>query len=114
MKIESESPDLAAAKVVERLMAAARHHARSARAKAAEADPYVQQDAAIHAGTAVELVAKALLAQLDLRLLRDGPNAHHALLDVLATLASRSGVTPAPKAGSKTLMAWDAVHLACR
>lgn len=114
MKRESEAPELAAAKVVERLMAAARNHARSARAKAAEADPFVQQDAAIHAGTAVELVAKALLAQLDFRLLSDGPNAHHALLDVLATLASRSGVTPAPKAGSKTLMAWDAVHLACR
>ncbi|SDJ08519.1 hypothetical protein SAMN05444157_1658 [Frankineae bacterium MT45] len=70
-------------------------------------------DAAIHAGAAVELMAKAVLAHLDPRLLAAGDNAHHALLDVLAE-QGRASVHARTKAPASTVIASSAVDLAAR
>lgn len=93
-----------------RLYAASRYHAGRARALAASTDEYVQIDAAAHAGAAVELMAKALLADFDVRLLHGG-GLHHALLDIVA---GNEGI-PARRSISKTTVgAVVAIELAGR
>lgn len=48
-----------------RLLAAAKHHARGAHGKVASADQHVRMEAVIHAGAAVELMAKAVIVSRD-------------------------------------------------
>jgi uncharacterized protein YjbJ (UPF0337 family) len=96
------------------LYAASRYHARRARALAETTDAFERIDAAAHAGSAVELIAKALLADLDVRLLPDRDQ-HHALLDAVAVLARRVEPVVARRLSLKTTVgARVAVELAAR
>jgi len=100
---------------VERLYLASRYHARAAQKMAQVADQFANLDAAVHAGTAVELMAKAVLADLDPRLLVEGAPAQHVLLDVLAEHHGATGIAPAKSKGrARTVNASMAVELAAR
>lgn len=99
---------------VKRLVFAARHHVRSAGEKASSDDEHVLQDAAIHAGVAVELLAKAVLARVDERLLRGTPEGiYHALLEALHS-KNGSALQPSPGFGAKTVTANTALSLVSR
>lgn len=66
------------------LLSVSAHHARSAVSKAQETDPYTLLDAAIHAGGAVELLAKFFLANVNPVLIVDLRKIQNAgLLQVL-------------------------------
>lgn len=93
-----------------RLYAASRHHARKARELAASSDEHERLDAAVHAGAALELIAKALLAEIDRCLLPD--RAHHALLDAVA--GQRESLAARPTAPKTTISAMIAVELVAR
>jgi hypothetical protein len=97
-----------------RLYAASRYHAGKARALLDATDALERLDAAGHAGAAVELIAKAVLADFDVRLLPDR-EAHHALLEAVAELRGRRD-TLATKArnGETTVRAGLAIELAAR
>jgi hypothetical protein len=100
--------------VLDRLLSAASYHVRAAQAHADSSDSVEKHTSSIHAGAGIELAAKALLAQLDRRLLRDRQDAQHALLDVIAENAGVIDRETAPKASLRTLEAAIAVDLACR
>ena len=98
-----------------RLYAASRHHAAKAREHRRQDDNYGRLDAAFHAGAAIELIAKAVLADLDPRLLADGARAQHALLEAVAELRSRSGTVSGSGGGGRaTISASVALELASR
>jgi hypothetical protein len=73
MTEEDRGPDRS---IGARLYSASRYHARKARALADTSSPHERLDAVTHAGAAVELIAKAVLADLDVRLLPDREALH--------------------------------------
>ena len=96
------------------LLPAVRHHALAARAKLDDTNRYVRMDAAIHAGIAVELGAKALLLHLDPRLLSVSEALSHTLLDVLAKQAGHVHVGERAPKLVPSISARLAVELAAR
>lgn len=101
--------------ILDRLLSAAKYHVVAAREQANSASPFGKLDASIHAGAAVELLAKVLLARIDHRLLRDRQDVQHALLDLIADRAQIVGFEPRPiQASFRTLEAGVALDLACR
>jgi len=101
------TPDL------ERLYSAAAHHARAANDKVRSPDRNLRMEAAIHAGASVELMAKAILVEVDPRLLFEERESHHVLIDMLV----EAGVATAQqyaRRGTRTLTATKAVQLAAR
>ncbi|MEO5664968.1 MAG: hypothetical protein ABIR39_17020 [Nocardioides sp.] len=98
---------------VERLYSAASHHVRSANDKVRSTDRNLRMEAAIHAGAAVELMAKVILVNVDPRLLLDDREGHHVLIDVLVE-AGVATAQPYAHKGNKTLAATKAVILAGR
>lgn len=81
---------------VERFYWASSHHAQAANIKVSSDDRHLRMEAAVHAGTAVELMAKAILARVDPRLLTEDRDGHHVVLDMLvgsgqAVAAQRRG-----------------------
>jgi len=94
-----------------RLYAASRSHALKARALAEASNEHDRLDAAAHAGAAVELIAKAVLAELDLRLLHDR-QMHHALLDI--DVRDRKGYVPRPPSMTTTVGTSLAIELTAR
>jgi hypothetical protein len=113
MTEEDRGPDRS---IGARFYSASRYHARKARALADTSSPHERLDAVTHAGAAVELIAKAVLADLDVRLLPDR-EALHTLLETIAelrgrrdTLATRSRLalrSPAGQAGRRSTLASD-------
>ena len=102
-------------RVAQRLYLAARHHVRAAQMRAGSQDHYDRIDAAYHAGSAVELIAKAALARLDPRVLVKGLAAQHALLDALVEHHKRPGFVPrTAKLDAQTIDASVAIELAHR
>ena len=98
-----------------RLYAASRHHASEARARRSSPNEIDRLDGAWHAGAAVELIAKAALHEADPRLLSDGADAQHALLEAVAEVHGKSDALPAaPKPGPRTIGAATAVALVSR
>lgn len=93
-----------------RLYAASQHHARKARELVDSPDEHDRLDAVVHAGAALELIAKALLAEIDRCLLPD--RVHHALLDAVA--AERDGLAPGPVPAKNTVGGVLAVELVAR
>lgn len=100
--------------VAEHLYLAARHHSDTARALRDSSDRHERTDAAIHAGAAVELLSKALLAAVDVRLLSDGRATSHALLELIAEREATGSLGVSPRLPSKSLMAGPALELASR
>jgi hypothetical protein len=103
----------------ERLYAASAHHTRAANSKVSSKDRHVQMEAAIHAGAAVELMAKAILATADQRLLLDKIDGHSLLIDMLikseAVVAQQaSAKRDVARTVSKTLSAGRALELSIR
>lgn len=90
----AEPSPLDETRVAQRLYLAARHHVRAAQRLGGSIDLWDRMDAAYHAGSAVELIAKAVLARLDPRVLAKGPAAQHHLLDTLVERHGRLGHTP--------------------
>ena len=83
--------------------------------RAGSQDHYDRIDAAYHAGSAVELIAKAALARLDPRVLVKGLAAQHALLDALVEHHKRPGFVPrTAKLDAQTIDASVAIELAHR
>ncbi|WP_157465700.1 hypothetical protein [Cellulomonas sp. Leaf395] len=72
--------------LAEHLLAVGSHHARIAVRDAGVGDGLVQLDAAIHAGGAIEMVAKAAIAEFEPLLLSSGSINKGELLDALAAL----------------------------
>lgn len=70
-------------------------------------------DAAVHAGAAVELMAKAILVHVDPRLLFDDRDGHHVLIDLLVERGVASA-QPHSYRGKKTVGAAKAVVLSAR
>lgn len=96
------------------LYAASRHHAASARALANSPDSHERMDAVTHAGAAVELIAKAVLADVDVRLLPDR-GTHHTLLETIVELRGYHGTLAAhARNGESTIGAGLAIELAAR
>ena len=98
---------------LERLYWAASHHVRAANDKVRSADRNLRLEAAVHAGAAVELMAKAILVHVDPRLLLDDREGHHVLIDLLV---ERGAVTAQPHGyrSRRTVSATKAVTLAAR
>lgn len=104
---------VAAVDVAEHLYVVARHHARAAMSTKESGDEFVMLDTAGHVGSAVEFMAKALVARTDVILLTDKPNAAGQLLDVLALLRPVPGVAR-PIARFTSVKATVALELAGR
>ena len=97
----------------ERLYSAARHHARAASDKMRSPNENLRMDAAIHAGAAVELMAKAILTSVDHRLLYEDRDGHHVVIDLLVR-AEKATAEPYARKNSRTVTAGMAVDLAAR
>ncbi|WP_456824176.1 hypothetical protein [Cellulomonas sp. P5_E12] len=69
--------------LAEHLLATASHHARTAIRDVSSANQFVLLDAAIHTGGAIEMVAKAAVAELEPLLLSSSGNSKGELLDAL-------------------------------
>lgn len=63
------------------LLSAAEHHMKRALDGLASRDRHVQLDSAIHAGAAVELIAKAVIARVDAALVLEAEDARQKLID---------------------------------
>lgn len=94
-----------------RLYAASRYHASKARALVDATSEHERLDAATHAGAALEFIAKAVLAEVDVRLLPDR-EAHHTLLDSIAR--DREGHVPHRVSIRTTIGASLAIGLVAR
>lgn len=98
-----------------RLFAAAQHHARTAIREAhAPWSPNVALDIAVRLGAVVELLAKALLASCDVRLIAPSSQAHHHLMDEVTAARQRPADRPGGGRGRSSVAAADAVALASR
>lgn len=98
-----------------RLYSAAQHHARKAQDLAQRDDAHDRRDAALHAGCAIELIAKAVLVSFDSRLIAPAQDLHHVLLDVV--VEGRGATPTGPRPGTqrrKTIDAGLAVALTGR
>lgn len=105
----AEAPDAD----VDRLYDAAQHHLRSANEKVEAPDWRVRLDAAVHAGAAVELMAKAVLAGLDVRLVR---REHHSVRGIVNLLIENGNLdaTPYDLSPNRTIGAEEALDLLSR
>jgi hypothetical protein len=97
----------------ERMYWAASHHTRAANEKVRSLERYERMEAAVHAGAAVELMAKAILAKVDWRFLVHEQEGHHVLLDALIDQGKLSG-QPRHQKLRTTLSAARAVEVVTR
>lgn len=98
-----------------RLYDAARHHARAAfRGSLEPWTAHGAADAATHAGSMVELLAKAILTTRDPRLLAKGVSAQQHLLDLVLQARGEQPITPAAALVRPTVDAGIAVDLVRR
>ena len=98
-----------------RLYATARHHAQAAFRGALE--PWTAHgavDVAAHAGSVVELLAKALLITRDPRLISKGASSQHHLLDLILQARGERPITPVAAPIRPTVDASIAVDLVRR
>lgn len=98
---------------LERMYWASAHHTRAASDKVRSTDRNLRMEAAVHAGAAVELMAKAILVHVDPRLLFDEREGHHVLIDMLVR-SGEATAEPHRYGRKRTLAAMQAVSLAAR
>lgn len=104
---DSQSP-------MERLYWAASHHAQAANLKVSSGDRHLRMEAAIHAGAAVELMAKAILARVDPRLLTEDRDGHHIVVDMLVGSGEAVASKRRGSGSQATVSARKALDLALR
>lgn len=78
--------EVRASDLSEHLYRVARHHALTAMSTRETTDEFEMLDAAAHAGAAVELICKAIIARVEPILLTDKPTGNGSLLDVITHL----------------------------
>lgn len=93
-----------------RILDAAKHHVRTAHSKAASGAAFADVDTPIHAGAAVELLAKLVLAKVHPGLLAHAADSPHAMLEAVVSGTSLRTKKP----GIRTVDAGLAVEMVCR
>ncbi|MBB5475090.1 hypothetical protein HNR08_003826 [Cellulomonas hominis] len=94
--------------VVEHLLDAASHHGRAAIRAVTSKDEFVLLDGAFHVGAAVELAAKAAVAETEPMLLSSAGNTKGEMVDTLARFRPGVNVAPVPGGQRRRLRTIDA------
>lgn len=94
--------------VVEHLIEAASHHGRAAIRAVTSTDEFVLLDGAFHAGAAVELAAKAAVAEIEPMLLSSAGNAKGEMVDALVRFRPSVSIAPVPAGQRRRLRTIDA------